>query len=75
MPKDLNLGGQDFGDGKKEKKAETYHAGRKLTEEEYIKHTKKLKAWKFDMKAIVDKAKTSSKPDTKREKRPILLSH
>ena len=32
MPKDLNLGGQDFGESKQEKKGNTYHKGRKLTE-------------------------------------------
>ena len=40
-----------------------------------IMHDKKLKSWKFDMKSIVDKAKTAPKPDEKGEKNAILLSH
>lgn len=63
MPKTLNLGGQDFGEGNTLKKEETYNLGRKLTDEELLKHNKKLKEWKFDMKSIVDKAKTSTNSD------------
>jgi hypothetical protein len=58
MPKSLNIGGRDFGESKQDKKGDIFHDNRKLTETEMVKHDKKLKNWKFDMKTIVDKAKT-----------------
>lgn len=53
-------------------KGPTYSEGRKRTEKEIEENDKKLKEWKFDMKASIEKSKMG---DVVSANNTVLLSH